>query len=353
MPTETNETIDQNAKNFLTQSEMKKFLESARKGRHGVRDYCLMLTAYRHGLTSEAETNFEGHDQKRFLWHALRHLQVQPNFLREEDVEAGKLKNYKLLYITDWCISRNASATIDEWVKTGGVLYLSAGAATRDEFYEPYTPPFAAAIWGDNAAQRLITEQHAYNERTDLPEIKPLTSATVNINGRQFNLPVIGNRLDMRSNSGRFAAFSDGAAAGQWISYGRGQIIGLGFMPMLAYGRLADFKPTTLEEKWQPEPRAIIKMALDAAKVAPVLKTDVPVVEASLLTGSAGSAIVLVNYTYQPINSLTIDVKLARAVKQVISTQGSNVQLQTTRLSSAHTRLKLPLKSVDIILLKE
>ena len=50
MPTEINETVDQNAKNFLTTSEMKKFLEAARKGRHGVRDYCLMLTAYRHGL---------------------------------------------------------------------------------------------------------------------------------------------------------------------------------------------------------------------------------------------------------------------------------------------------------------
>ena len=50
MPTEINETIDQNAKNFLTANEMKKFLEAARKGRHGVRDHCLMLTAYRHGL---------------------------------------------------------------------------------------------------------------------------------------------------------------------------------------------------------------------------------------------------------------------------------------------------------------
>ena len=50
MPTEINETTDQNAKNFLTKNEMKKFLEAARKGRHGVRDFCLMLTAYRHGL---------------------------------------------------------------------------------------------------------------------------------------------------------------------------------------------------------------------------------------------------------------------------------------------------------------
>ena len=50
MPTKSDETIDQNAKNFLTENEMKKFLEASRKGRHGVRDYCLMLTAYRHGL---------------------------------------------------------------------------------------------------------------------------------------------------------------------------------------------------------------------------------------------------------------------------------------------------------------
>ncbi len=50
MPTETSETIDQNAKNFLTSSEMKKFLAAARKSRHGVRNFCLLLTAYRHGL---------------------------------------------------------------------------------------------------------------------------------------------------------------------------------------------------------------------------------------------------------------------------------------------------------------
>lgn len=50
MPTNISETVDRNAKNFLTQSEMKKFLETARKGRHGVRDFCLMLMAYRHGL---------------------------------------------------------------------------------------------------------------------------------------------------------------------------------------------------------------------------------------------------------------------------------------------------------------
>ncbi len=44
------QAIDAHAKNFLTESEMKKFLGAARKGRHSVRDFCLMLVAYRHGL---------------------------------------------------------------------------------------------------------------------------------------------------------------------------------------------------------------------------------------------------------------------------------------------------------------
>jgi len=45
-----NQVIDAHAKNFLTESEMKKFLAASRKGRHSVRDFCLMLVAYRHGL---------------------------------------------------------------------------------------------------------------------------------------------------------------------------------------------------------------------------------------------------------------------------------------------------------------
>ncbi len=44
------QTVDNRGKDFLTESEMKLFLEAARHGRHGVRDYLMMLMAYRHGL---------------------------------------------------------------------------------------------------------------------------------------------------------------------------------------------------------------------------------------------------------------------------------------------------------------
>ena len=49
-PPITTSTSGGGQKNFLTSAEMKRFLAAARLGRHGVRDYLLMLMAYRHGL---------------------------------------------------------------------------------------------------------------------------------------------------------------------------------------------------------------------------------------------------------------------------------------------------------------
>lgn len=291
--------------------------------------------------------------EKRLLWHALRHLQVQPDFLREEALAAGQLKNYKVLYLTDWNLSRKASAAIDDWVKAGGVLYLSAGAATRDEFHEPYTPPFARAVWPDEAAQKLQLQpgKNRFNERLDLPKMKPLATATVRLDGQSFDLPVLGARLDLRpSQDAPIATFDDGAPAGRTLSYGKGKIVALGFMPFLAYGQGANFQPTTLEEKWPAAPRELAQLPLTLARVTPVAKADVAVIETGLLTGPQGSALVLANYSYEPIVALTIDVKLARPVKSARSTQGVEVRLQKMKDG---VRLTLPLDETDIVLLSE
>jgi len=48
-------TVDRQRRDFLTEAETQRFLAAARHGRHGVRDYLLLLLTYRHGLrVSEA-----------------------------------------------------------------------------------------------------------------------------------------------------------------------------------------------------------------------------------------------------------------------------------------------------------
>ena len=47
---EAKDTIDDRPKDFLTEAEIADFLKAARKGRHGVRNYAMVLLAFRHGL---------------------------------------------------------------------------------------------------------------------------------------------------------------------------------------------------------------------------------------------------------------------------------------------------------------
>src|SRR5262245_33895120 len=42
--------VDNRPKNFLTEAETARFLQAARKGRHGARNYAMTLLTYRHGL---------------------------------------------------------------------------------------------------------------------------------------------------------------------------------------------------------------------------------------------------------------------------------------------------------------
>jgi type 1 fimbriae regulatory protein FimB len=49
--TKTNRpTVDLGGKGFLTEAEMKRFLDAASGSRHGTRDHAMMLMTYRHGL---------------------------------------------------------------------------------------------------------------------------------------------------------------------------------------------------------------------------------------------------------------------------------------------------------------
>jgi hypothetical protein len=290
--------------------------------------------------------------ENRLTWTALRQIGVQPDILREEDVEAGKLANYKVLYVTGQCLTRKASAAIGAWVKAGGVVYLSGGAVTRDEFYTPYVPDFAKSVWPDNAADVFVAEQgHAYNERRDLPTIKPLTTAKVTVGAQPFSMKVIGCRLNLKDGlpaTSLLASYEDGTPAGARVAYGKGTVVGVGFLPGLAY---SPFKAgqATLDEVWAAAPRTLFALPLNLAlKGKQALTLSVPVVEGSLHTGLNGAAIVLANYTYQPIKVLTLRCNPGFPVTSSVSTEGVKVAMKKV---AGSIELTLPLNVTDIVIL--
>jgi len=290
--------------------------------------------------------------ENRLTWTALRQLGIQPDIIREEDVEAGKLANYKVLYITGQCLTHASEAKIDEWIRKGGVVYLSGGAATRDAFYTPFVPAFAKTVWPADAANQFVKEPgHRYNERGDLPNIKPLTKAKVNI-GEPFDMKVIGCRLNLKAGlpaNSLLATYDDGKPAAASVAYGRGRVVAAGFLPGLGY---SPFKPgqTTLDEVWQPQPRRLFALPLTLGlKGKQAVSLSVPVVEGSLLSGPNGSALVLANYTYQPIAELK--VKLTPDCKFTTATSTEGVAVKITK-TAAGSELTLPLEWTDIIVLK-
>lgn len=290
--------------------------------------------------------------EMRLTWHALRHLGYQPDFLREEDVEAGRLRDYRVLYLCGQCITRRSAEAIDRWVRDGGVVYLSAGAATRDECFEPHVPAFAAAVWPADAALRMVKEKHTCNERVDLPRIRPLATARFDLGGRSEDIRVLVCRLNLQprgADAQRIASFDDGAPAAAIVSHGKGKVVALGLLPGLAYSPFR-VNQTTLDEKWPGGPRRAIALPLETAGLRPVAAADVPVVEASLLTGAAGSALVLVNYTYEPIARLRVTLRGRPMPSRAVSTEGAAVDV---RSGPDGPVVELPLQWTDIVLLMD
>jgi hypothetical protein len=181
--------------------------------------------------------------------------------------------------------------------------------------------------------------------------IKPLTTAKLTLTDKAVNVKVIGCRMDLRERIGDtqrgLGNYEDGKVAGAVCTHGKGQVVAVGFLPGLAY---SPFKAgqKTLDEVWPEDPRAIFQLPLALAKIQPVAQASVPVVEANLLTGPAGSVMVLVNYTYQPIAKLKVELQLARAPAKAVSTEKVNVRMER---SASGVSLELPLEWTDIILL--
>ncbi len=265
--------------------------------------------------------------ERRGLYLALVHDQWAVDLLTEEDVAAGRLKDYRVLYTADPCIASAAATAIGDWVRTGGTLVGSGGAGSRNEFGEP--SPALAEVFGiapEISVERQPGEYRVRGKLNDIPHLD-----RVRIEGGA-ELGVIGLKLALKPVGaevrGTFA--SNGAPALIEHRAGKGRALIFAATPGISYIKDAKFVPDRLAEKWPAEHRrALTRYAADAG-AAPLVRLSEPVVEAGIYDAPGGSALVLANFAYDPIAALRVEVPLRSAPSAVRSLTHGELRFETT-----------------------
>jgi hypothetical protein len=97
----------------------------------------------------------------------------------------------------------------------------------------------------------------------------------------------------------------------------------------------ARFARSELKERYPAAQRRLLT-AWAATRGAPrLVDLSEPVVEAGMYDAPAGSALVLANFTYQPIDRLTVRVPLAKEARKVRSIEHGDLSFQHENPSPA------------------
>jgi len=295
--------------------------------------------------------------ERRVTYLALIHSQYLVDFLSEEDIEAGRLSDYDCLYVTDPCIKPTAVARITQWVRLGGHLYGSCGAGSHNAFGEPAAG--LSPVFGIESGVKATVQPGRYHVRGALNGMQYLDEVRGDLSDLgQFSFGVIGARMSLELVGAKtLGTFKDGTPAVVGSTFGKGRTLYVGACPAIAYAKEAKFVPRELKEKWPMGLRDFICGMVRERGVSRLAELSHPVVETGIYDSDAGTALVLANFTYEPIDALKVTISLPKRCQSVRSVVRGPLTFTRCELTPAarggHTqgvRFSLPLGLNDIVL---
>ena len=316
-------------------------------------------------------------------WMALAHAQVPVDFLSEKQVADGLLSGYQVCYLSGPNLTRAAAAKLADWVRGGGVLALTAGAAARDEYNRPLSAldELLPAQRGD-----LTTAQAFRNSGYYVYILNP--QGRVTVGDAVFDVLSVRQPLTPREGAVTLGVYQDGSAA--WVrgAAGQGTIYCAGFLPALDYIRQAVVARRELAEQAKQNEQAAVdgpdagaktgavavaglsdtdrvRLANSAnpwaypaagreAILAPVraagvttpVTCSVPLVDAVCMTCDQGLVIPLANYTLAPLARVEFSVRSERPVRRLESVHQGQIEF---RAEAGRIAFALPLESTDYV----
>lgn len=252
--------------------------------------------------------------ERRLTWFSLIHDQYLVDMLTEQDVESGRLRNYDVLYVADPCVSDAACQGIRSWVKDGGWIYGSCGAASHNEFGEARDG--LADVFGLAPAGEFKVQDAHFDVRgalNDVPWFDHVKDRTASFGalGLKANVSAAGATVT--------GAFTDGSPAVLRHDHGKGKALYVATCPAVSYAKDAHFVAASLKEKWPAAQRAFINDIAHSSGAPRLVELSQSVVEAGVFDAPEGTALILANFAYDPIASLKIGIPMRKSPKKVTS----------------------------------
>lgn len=317
-------------------------------------------------------SNFAFGFDRMHTWLALSHGQMPVDIVSERDVASGRLSSYRVCYLSGPNLTRAAGAKLKAWVEAGGTLWLTAGAASRDEFNRPLDT--LTALLPADRGELATLEPHRSAGRF-LSHLA--TKDKVRWQGTELAVLSVKQSQKPRAAAAILANFADGTPAVVASAAGRGRIISLGFLPALSYVKPALTARQQLEKAVAADssaravtsappievsdrerlarshnpwafPAAVRELLLTPVKecaLQPPISCDLPLVDLVYLPCEQGALIALANYSLQPCSRMQLRLNSAKRVTQVESVRRGRLPVQRSAAGAA--TVALPLAASD------
>ncbi len=144
----------------------------------------------------------------------------------ERHVAEGSLDGYAVCYLSWPNLAREAAENLKAWVRRGGTLWLTAGAAARDEYNRPLRALDDILLAARGEAKELQPYKGAGRHLSTLAprdEVRWEGGAAEALSVKQILAPLAGAKV--------LATFKDGSPA----LVKSGTVYAAGFLPALAY----------------------------------------------------------------------------------------------------------------------
>ncbi|MCX5661111.1 MAG: HEAT repeat domain-containing protein [Planctomycetota bacterium] len=232
---------------------------------------------------------------KRATFLELAHSYYQPELVTERQVLDGALGDYDALFVLDQCVSRKAQGRVEEWVKSGGLLWACADAAVSDEYSEScdMLDRLAGVKRDFSAAPAGETEIAPASGQPEFPA-HPVPAG------------VRPGVFKWEGSTVR-ATYKDGSAAWAQKEVGKGKVVYLAHRGGLALSRRSGKRGQFAI--WPSAGRELLSLPLVEAKVDRELSLSATCVVASAISTPTGTVMVLFDLNATPPQDVVVSLK--------------------------------------------